>query len=504
VLDAYRQRFTEFHTHTQREHYLYCTGRQVRDESQHWLSEYSDLFQPENIQALSKAFEETSSDRINARAALARLWAFAEEGRIAVRVRELAAELANYESQANFTDHEHPYNLAQAEARAWQEAQAAPRREFSLRADDLARGGNDLRAELIYRQHAEAQANGYDSLLDLLAQRRGIPYDQLQAQLQLLLMLTEREYRNEMALWLPSAAGVKLDDATCNDVVYARRHHAADEFFSIQRACEISAALCEGWGWQLEKLRQFSFANLKPERTPHLAHCFSIAIPQEIKLGIAAPVANGVMFYQQYLQAFAAAQHAAWTSANLPYECRAASDPAVALAWGYLFSSLLQDQSFLMGQFGLAESTVLRRALALGELFALRRDAALWLYEQELYAGKFTGLRADGAPRQFTTTLGEALCLRLDDAQHLRAVARPLRSADRLRARAFAAQFAEHCKMKFGSRWWASRQMGEMLVDLWNTGHRYTVEELAALISLGSLSYDWLASSALSALFDTK
>jgi hypothetical protein len=221
-------------------------------------------------------------------------------------------------------------------------------------------------------------------------------------------------------------------------------------------------------------------------------------------LGIAAPVANGLAFYQQYLQAFATAQHAAWTSANLPNECRVASDPGVTLAWGYLLRGLLRDRGFLIGQFGLAESTALRRTLALGELYALRRDAALWLYEQELYAGKFSGLRAGEAPQQFTTSLREALCLQVSDAQHLRAVAQPLRSADRLRARAFAAQYAEHCKTKYGSRWWATRQAGEMLVDLWNTGHRYTVEELAALIGLGSLSYDWLAAAALAALSDNQ
>jgi hypothetical protein len=94
----------------------------------------------------------------------------------------------------------------------------------------------------------------------------------------------------------------------------------------------------------------------------------------------------------------------------------------------------------------------------------------------------------------------ESLLFNVSDAEHLRAVAEPLQSGDRLRARAFAAQMREHLKTQYGSRWWAARKAGELLVDVWNTGQRHTVEELASLLGLGRLSYDWLASASLNEL----
>jgi hypothetical protein len=32
-----------------------------------------------------------------------------------------------------------------------------------------------------------------------------------------------------------------------------------------------------------------------------------------------------------------------------------------------------------------------------------------------------------------------------------------------------------------------------MLIDLWNTGRRYSLERLATMIGLGELSFDWLS-----------
>ena len=55
-------------------------------------------------------------------------------------------------------------------------------------------------------------------------------------------------------------------------------------------------------------------------------------------------------------------------------------------------------------------------------------------------------------------------------------------------------------KTRFGARWWASLKAGETLIDLWNTGRRHTDEELAAMIGLGELDFDWLASETLESM----
>jgi hypothetical protein len=94
----------------------------------------------------------------------------------------------------------------------------------------------------------------------------------------------------------------------------------------------------------------------------------------------------------------------------------------------------------------------------------------------------------------------DAARLRFDKTERLRSLDDAFYSADFLRASAFESQMREYLKTRFGVRWWASRNAGETLIDLWNTGRRHTVEELASMIGLGALDFDWLASESLESI----
>jgi hypothetical protein len=69
-----------------------------------------------------------------------------------------------------------------------------------------------------------------------------------------------------------------------------------------------------------------------------------------------------------------------------------------------------------------------------------------------------------------------------------------------LRARLFATVLGEYFRTHYGHRWWAARKAADELIDMWNTGSRYTVEELASLAGLGELNFDLLADSTEAAL----
>jgi hypothetical protein len=66
-------------------------------------------------------------------------------------------------------------------------------------------------------------------------------------------------------------------------------------------------------------------------------------------------------------------------------------------------------------------------------------------------------------------------------------------SAAYLRAWLFEAGLREYLLTRYGRRWWASTRAGDELIDLWNTGSRYSVEELSQMLSLGDLNFDLLA-----------
>ncbi len=501
MIDTYRQRFIEYHAQSQREHYLFITGRKAKDESRHWLAEFSDLFTREAVAGLRAAYEGTSADRPNARAAVGKLWQFAEIGRSRLAVRELDEAVKCYEREVTVSYREDALNVAQAESKAWHEVNPRVRREWSLRLADLVRGGDDLRGERLRKLHDYAVAAGYANYATLLGERRGVAYGEIESQITLLLMLTERDYRNALAAWLPAAAGVSKDESDVCDVEFARRHHRPvghDAYFNLSRAREVLESLFEGLGFAFEQQTNCQLETPATLRNGEAAACFALHVPDDVKLCVALDARHSGFAFGEFLRATGAAQQAAWTSREQLYEFRVPigeDDAALAMAWGYLFESLLQDSAFLIRHLGFGDSAAFRHQRAVSALYGLRRDAALWLYEWELYSGKF-----EDARQSFTELINDGLMLRVNDAEHLRAVAEPLHSGDRLRARAFAAQLGEHLKTQFGSRWWAARKAGELLIDLWNTGHRYTVEELAAQIGFGKLSYDWLATSSMSEL----
>jgi hypothetical protein len=85
-----------------------------------------------------------------------------------------------------------------------------------------------------------------------------------------------------------------------------------------------------------------------------------------------------------------------------------------------------------------------------------------------------------------------AVRVKFDETDHLRELDDAFCSESFLRGCAFEAQMREYLKTQFGVRWWAARKAGETLIDLWNTGQQYTVEELASMIGLGELDFDCL------------
>jgi hypothetical protein len=86
------------------------------------------------------------------------------------------------------------------------------------------------------------------------------------------------------------------------------------------------------------------------------------------------------------------------------------------------------------------------------------------------------------------------------DSRHTRDAHEQLPPAVYLRARLFANALGEYFRTRYGHRWWAARKAADELIDQWNTGARYTVEELASLAGLGELNFDLLADTTEAAL----
>jgi hypothetical protein len=448
MLSEYRQRFSQYHTQVNREDYLYRSGRKDRPETASIVGDYSDLFELSTVADLRSALDETPAYRETERASIQRLIAFALEGNLARRVREISQEL-----------------------------------EF----DDA----EDLRAERFEKLHAASRELGYENYLAMRRELRGVDFEIIGAQADRLLAQTESGYVSALAPLLAEEAGVSVDEAKASDLDRLHGFTRFDHFFPRERMLELYRELFYGLGFKPDNQSNVEIDSQNRPRKQRRSFCAPIRVPEEVKLVV--NLIGGQENYREFLRVAGRAQHFAWTSQNLYPEFCIGGDPATPEAWGMLLGNLMLDEHWLLGAFGFVDHRRFLHTLSVLRLANVRRNAAQLRFEIEFHAGTLSGM---AGPR-FAELLTNATRVRFDESEHLRAVSDSFSPASHLRACAFESQFREYLKGRYGRRWWASRKAGETLIDLWNMGQRYTVEELAAMIGMGKLDFDWLISELL-------
>jgi hypothetical protein len=321
----------------------------------------------------------------------------------------------------------------------------------------------------------------------MLGELRGINYEKLASQTALILSKTESKYVSALSPLLFRETGLPIDEATPADLEHLQHFSGFDHFFSSEMMIEIYRELFAGLGFRVERQSNVEIDSESRPRKQTRAFCAPIRIPGEVKLVL--NLIGGQVRYREFLCASGETQLFAWTSQNLYPEFRIGGDPAVQDAWGMLFGNLLLEEHWLLGTFGFVESKRFRQALRVFRLAAVRQNSARLGYQVDFHLGKLSG----NAGAHYIEWMTDAARVQYDEAEHLRDVTDSLYPADFLRACAFEAQMREYLKTQFGVRWWTSRKAGEMLIDLWNTGQRHGVEDLATMIGMGELDFDWLA-----------
>jgi hypothetical protein len=491
MLSEYRQRFGEFHTEIHREDYLFRSGQKPGSEIARIRSEYSDLFKSSAIAELRAKLEETSEQWETERTSLKRLIAFAVEGSLQSRARQVSDEIEDYEANALIDWRERKVPFRASASLLAVESDSARRRELFARRAGVIEAVQDLRAERLEKLRDGARELGYENRLAMLGELRGLDYVRLAELARGVLSKTESGYVNELAGLIPRESGVSmpvsLDDATQADLGFLRRFPRFDHFFPRERMLGVYRELFAALGFNSEKQSNLAIDSGLRQAKQSQAFCSPIRVPDEIRLSV--NLTGGQANYCELLREAGHAQLYAWTSSNIYPEFRLGGDLAVVEAWGLLFESLIADERWLMTTSGFVENMEFRRALAVFRLLRLRQRAALLDYEAAFHTG-----HSGGAGTSYAELMTDAARVRFDGTERLRSLDDAFHSADFLRASAFESQMREYLKTHFGLRWWASHKAGETLIDIWNTGRRYTVEELASMIGLGALDFDWLAS----------
>src|SRR5262245_14324280 len=420
MLSEYRQRFVDYQTQQNRENYLFRSGRKEKWEGAQILSEYSDLFRSQVVDELRALLEETPRDRNTDARSIKRLMAFALEGIVLSRVREID--------------------------------------------EQIKAGDEDLRAERFDKLHDAARSLGYLNYLAFRRELSEVDYETLAAKAMSFLSQTDDYATSTLKQFFAREFDIPIDRVTPAELSYLKSFARFDHFFPHEQMINIYRELFAGLGFNIDRQAHIEIDAEPRPRKEEEPSCYPLRIPEEIK--ITAGIRGGQRTYRGFLRAAGQAQNYAWTSRNLKYEFRIGGDRAVVESWGMLLDNLMLDRDWLVRSRGFAESRDFRQMIYLQRLLSLRRHAAKLNYEVEFHSDK---LKNNAGPR-YAELLTGATGVRFDEAGYLRELSDTIYPAVYFRACAFESQLREYLKTKFGAHWWASAKAGEMLIDLWNTG----------------------------------
>ena len=113
---------------------------------------------------------------------------------------------------------------------------------------------------------------------------------------------------------------------------------------------------------------------------------------------------------------------------------------------------------------------------ATGLLYFVRRYCAKLLYELEFFA--VDDVVDAGIDGRYVEILGDALKIEPSHVDYLGDIDSSFYVSSYLRSWAFESQLRDYLREEFGSDWFARREAGSLLRELWELGQQPTAEEL--------------------------
>lgn len=482
-LDTYRERIDRFIAELDQEYYLHYAGHKDTLDLKPLYDAYPDLSQLGQAQALGKAVEGDSG--------ISELWRFASENYLAELTREHAEKSAALEAQLETTVDGETIGYRMIRPTIANEDDRARRQR-------LEEARNRLTEEHINPIHVDGVATLYEAVPRLgattyadLYRRFGFRLDDLADQCRAVLESTESLYETEADKLFRTRAGVGLGEAERWDVARVFRAPGWDQAFPADKmmpALEVSLA---DLGIDLRSQENVELdIEQRPKKSPR-AFCAPIEVPGRVVLVI-QPM-GGADDWRALFHEAGHTEHYAHVNPDLPVEARRLGDVSVTEAWATLMEHFLLEPGWLARRLDFPRPDEFAAEAATGSLYLLRRYCGKLLYELEFHAA--TELDEKAMSTRYVELLGEALKIEPSPTDYLGDIDPSFYVTGYLRSWALQAQLRNHFRERFGSDWFASREAGSMLRELWGEGHRLNADELLADVTGEELEMEAFAQS---------
>lgn len=484
MLDEYRREYADFHTAYTREQYLFLSGQKNNLQLEPIYERYGDLFSRDSVTRLKQAVDDTPEHFETERAGLHRLFALAAEQFLESSVKELTQEINEYETAATAKVMHREMTFQDSAVAISSEPERGMRRAIYEKRLGIIEASNDLRAERLTKLHGAARELGHANYAELFEVLRGLNYEAIARDAEALLSRTESRYVARLNEALKRHLGFGIEEAARPDSIYFIHLTEFDDRFPAHKLLEIYGETMAGLGIRVQSQQNIT---IDKEARPHKssrAFCLPVSVPGDIKLVIRP--AGGQTDYQALFHESGHAQHYAWASEGLRVEFRHTGDYALTETYAFLFNHLISDGPWLASFLNFQESREFIRSVMLARLVTVRRYVAKLIYERELHVSGDLARSAD----TYASLQTEATKFRTGPTEFLYDLDDSFYSASYVRAWAFEVTLREYLKSRFGQRWWASQRAGNFLKEVWETGDRYTADEMASQIGIGPITLD--------------
>jgi oligoendopeptidase F len=482
-LDTYRDRIDRFVAELDEEYYLHYAGLKDTLDLKALYERYPELSTLDQAQALGEA--------ANGDSGVSELWRFASENYLAELTREHAERSAALEAQLETTVDGETVGYRMIRPTVANEEDPARRQR-------LEEARNRLTEEHINPIHVDAVAKLTEAVPRLgspnyadLYRRFGFKLDELAEQCRGVLESTEQLYERTADKLFRTRAGVGLNEAKRWDVARVFRAPGWDEAFPAEKmmpALEVSLA---DLGIDLRSQQNVELdIEQRPKKSPR-AFCAPIEVPGRVVLVI-QPMC-GADDWRALFHEAGHTEHYAHVSPDLPVEAKRLGDVSVTEAWATLMEHFLLEPRWLSRRLDFPRPEEFAAEAATGSLYLLRRYCAKLLYELEFHGA--TELDEKAMSARYVELLGDALKIEPSPTDYLGDIDASFYVTGYLRSWALQSQLRNHFRERFGSDWFANREAGSLLRELWGEGHRLNADELLADVTGEELEMDAFAES---------
>jgi hypothetical protein len=463
-LDAYREEADRFVAALDEEFYLHFAGRKETLELAPLYDRFSDLSTLDACERLGAAA--AADDR------LTELWRFACEGYLANLTREQAERLAGLEAALTAEVDGEAIGYRELRPRMANEPDRATRARLEEARNALME--ESLLPEYVRAEEAKREETGrlgaptYRELYD----RFGFRLGHMETQCREFLAATEDTYVETLDDLFRARVGVGVEDAERWDVARVFRAPEWDEGFPAAGMLPALTGTLSELGIDLPAQRNVELdIELRPRKSPR-AFCSPIEVPGRVILVI-QPM-GGPEDWRALFHEAGHTEHFAHISPALSFEHRRLGDAAVSEGWASLLERLVDDPVWLSRRLDFGRPEAFAAEGAALHLYLARRYCAKLLYELELHGDS----ELEAMRGRYVEILTEATKIEPASPDYLADVDEGFYATGYLRSWAFEAQLRTFLREEFGHAWFARREAGSLLRELWNEGQRLDADQI--------------------------